>query len=80
MLTDWKRLEKWKGVLHMSDLLKRLHDTQEGETICLNYEDVQEVLLMEQIIEDQEKTIEEAYEKGFTNGQNNMLEAQAEGL
>ena len=30
----------------MSDLLKRLHDTQEGETICLNHDEVQCILCL----------------------------------
>ena len=55
--------EKGKGVLRMNDLLKQLHDTKEGETICMNYEEIKEVLLMERIIEDQEKTIEEQAER-----------------
>lgn len=43
---------------NIHELLKRLHSTNEGETICLNYEEVQYVLQMERIIEDQEKKIE----------------------
>lgn len=64
----------------MNELLNRMKETKEGETICLNHEECHELL---KLIEDQEEriaTTEEAYEKGFTAGQNNMLEAQAEGL
>ena len=39
----------------MLDLLKRLEDTQEGETICLKYDEVQKLL---KHIEDQEEQIE----------------------
>lgn len=38
----------------MHDLLKRLEDTQEGETICLKYDEVQKLL---KHIEDQEERI-----------------------
>ncbi len=55
--------EKGKGVLRMTNVWKRMHDTKEGETICMNYEEIKEVLLMERIIEDQEKTIEDQAER-----------------
>ena len=32
-----------------------------------------------ELLKEQQKQIEEAYDKGFTDGQNNILEAQAEG-
>lgn len=46
---------------NIHELLKRLHSTNEGETICLNYEEVQYVLQMERIIEDQEKKLEATF-------------------
>ena len=38
----------------MLDVLKRMEETQEGETICLKYAEVQQIL---KLIEDQEERI-----------------------
>lgn len=38
----------------MHDFLKRMEETQEGETICLKYDEVQKIL---KLIEDQEERI-----------------------